>query len=103
MSMKVFLSSTYLDLIEYRKAAHEALERIGQEVTSKDEHQLPVPPRRRDFHAPAFAVVAVRAENAGGDREEDSRKQSVESSAFPILYSSTPYSSWMYNFGRKKS
>jgi tetratricopeptide (TPR) repeat protein len=30
--MKVFLSSTYLDLIEYRKAAHEALERIGQEV-----------------------------------------------------------------------
>jgi len=30
--MKVFLSSTYLDLIEHRKAAHDALERIGQEV-----------------------------------------------------------------------
>jgi len=30
--MKVFLSSTYIDLIEYRKAAHNALERLGQEV-----------------------------------------------------------------------
>ncbi|MGA7194290.1 MAG: DUF4062 domain-containing protein, partial [Anaerolineales bacterium] len=30
--MKVFLSSTYLDLIEYRKAAKEALERLGQQV-----------------------------------------------------------------------
>ncbi|MBI5303675.1 MAG: tetratricopeptide repeat protein [Chloroflexi bacterium] len=30
--MKVFLSSTYIDLIEHRKAAHDALERIGQEV-----------------------------------------------------------------------
>ncbi|RJP48460.1 MAG: DUF4062 domain-containing protein, partial [Anaerolineaceae bacterium] len=30
--MKVFLSSTYTDLIEHRKAAHEALERLGQEV-----------------------------------------------------------------------
>jgi tetratricopeptide (TPR) repeat protein len=30
--MKVFLSSTYLDLIEHRKAAHDALERLGQEV-----------------------------------------------------------------------
>jgi tetratricopeptide (TPR) repeat protein len=30
--MKVFLSSTYIDLIEHRKAAHDALDRIGQEV-----------------------------------------------------------------------
>ncbi|MEP7133316.1 MAG: DUF4062 domain-containing protein [Chloroflexota bacterium] len=30
--MKVFLSSTYIDLVEHRKAAHEALERLGQEV-----------------------------------------------------------------------
>ena len=30
--MKVFLSSTYVDLIEYRKAAKEALERLGQQV-----------------------------------------------------------------------
>ena len=30
--MKVFLSSTYIDLIEHRKAAHDALERLGQEV-----------------------------------------------------------------------
>ena len=30
--MKVFLSSTYIDLIEYRKAAKEALERLGQQV-----------------------------------------------------------------------
>jgi len=30
--MKVFLSSTYVDLIEHRKAAHDALERLGQEV-----------------------------------------------------------------------
>ena len=30
--MKVFLSSTYLDLIEYRKAAKEALERLDQQV-----------------------------------------------------------------------
>jgi|GEM_PF-961498 len=30
--MKVFLSSTYNDLIEHRKAAYDALERIGQEV-----------------------------------------------------------------------
>jgi tetratricopeptide (TPR) repeat protein len=30
--MKVFISSTYVDLIEHRKAAHDALERIGQEV-----------------------------------------------------------------------
>jgi hypothetical protein len=30
--MRVFLSSTYVDLIEYRKAAAEALERLGQEV-----------------------------------------------------------------------
>jgi hypothetical protein len=26
--MKVFLSSTYIDLIEHRKAAHDALDRI---------------------------------------------------------------------------
>jgi hypothetical protein len=30
--MKVFLSSTYVDLIEFRKAAVEALERLGQQV-----------------------------------------------------------------------
>ena len=30
--MKVFLSSTYIDLIEHRKAAKEALERLGQQV-----------------------------------------------------------------------
>jgi tetratricopeptide (TPR) repeat protein len=30
--MKVFLSSTYLDLIEYRQAAKQALERLGQQV-----------------------------------------------------------------------
>src|SRR5512147_865772 len=30
--MKVFISSTYVDLIEHRKAAHDALERLGQEV-----------------------------------------------------------------------
>ena len=30
--MKVFLSSTYIDLVEHRKAAHDALERLGQEV-----------------------------------------------------------------------
>jgi tetratricopeptide (TPR) repeat protein len=30
--MKVFLSSTYLDLIEYRKTAKEALERLDQQV-----------------------------------------------------------------------
>jgi tetratricopeptide (TPR) repeat protein len=30
--MKVFLSSTYIDLIEHRKAAHDALDRLGQEV-----------------------------------------------------------------------
>jgi tetratricopeptide (TPR) repeat protein len=30
--MKVFLSSTFIDLIEHRKAAHDALERLGQEV-----------------------------------------------------------------------
>ncbi len=30
--MKVFLSSTYVDLVEHRKAAHDALERLGQEV-----------------------------------------------------------------------
>ncbi len=30
--MKVFLSSTYIDLIEYRKAAKDALERLGQQV-----------------------------------------------------------------------
>ncbi len=30
--MKVFLSSTYNDLIEYRKAAHDALEQIGLHV-----------------------------------------------------------------------
>ncbi len=30
--MKIFLSSTYIDLVEYRKAAHNALERLGQEV-----------------------------------------------------------------------
>lgn len=31
-AMKVFLSSTYIDLIEYRQAAKEALERLGQQV-----------------------------------------------------------------------
>jgi Domain of unknown function (DUF4062) len=31
-TMKVFLSSTYVDLIEFRKAAVEALERLGQQV-----------------------------------------------------------------------
>ena len=30
--MKVFLSSTYIDLIEYRKSATEALEKLGQQV-----------------------------------------------------------------------
>ena len=30
--MKVFLSSTYIDLVDYRKAAKEALERLGQQV-----------------------------------------------------------------------
>jgi len=30
--MKVFLSSTYADLVEHRKAAAEALERLGQQV-----------------------------------------------------------------------
>lgn len=30
--MKVFLSSTYIDLIEHRKAAHDALEQIGLHV-----------------------------------------------------------------------
>jgi hypothetical protein len=30
--MKSFLSSTYVDLIEYRQAATEALERLGQQV-----------------------------------------------------------------------
>jgi len=30
--MKAFLSSTYIDLIEHRKLAIEALERLGQEV-----------------------------------------------------------------------
>jgi tetratricopeptide (TPR) repeat protein len=30
--MKVFLSSTYLDLIEHRKAAHDALEQLGLHV-----------------------------------------------------------------------
>ncbi len=30
--MKAFLSSTYIDLIEHRKFAVEALERLGQEV-----------------------------------------------------------------------
>jgi hypothetical protein len=30
--MKIFLSSTYVDLIEYRQAATEALERLGQQV-----------------------------------------------------------------------
>jgi hypothetical protein len=30
--MKSFLSSTYVDLIEYRQAATEALERLGQHV-----------------------------------------------------------------------
>ena len=35
--MKVFLSSTYVDLIEHRKAAHDALERLEQEyVLSPD-------------------------------------------------------------------
>jgi Domain of unknown function (DUF4062) len=31
-TMKIFLSSTYVDLIEYRQAATEALERLGQQV-----------------------------------------------------------------------
>ncbi len=30
--MRVFLSSTYVDLVDHRKAAAEALERLGQEV-----------------------------------------------------------------------
>ncbi len=30
--MKVFLSSTYVDLIEHRKAAHDALEQLGLHV-----------------------------------------------------------------------
>ncbi len=30
--MKVFLSSTYIDLIEHRKAAHVALEQLGLHV-----------------------------------------------------------------------
>ena len=30
--MKVFLSSTYNDLIEHRKAAHDALEKLGLQV-----------------------------------------------------------------------
>jgi len=30
--MKVFLSSTYNDLIEHRKAAHDALEKLGLHV-----------------------------------------------------------------------
>jgi hypothetical protein len=30
--MKVFLSSTYNDLIEHRKAAHDALEQLGLNV-----------------------------------------------------------------------
>jgi WD40 repeat protein len=30
--MKVFLSSTYLDLVDYRKAAAEALDRLGQQA-----------------------------------------------------------------------
>jgi hypothetical protein len=30
--MKVFLSSTYSDLVDHRKAAAEALERLGQQV-----------------------------------------------------------------------
>jgi len=30
--MRIFLSSTYVDLIEYRQAAAEALERLGQQV-----------------------------------------------------------------------
>ncbi|MEK6752372.1 MAG: DUF4062 domain-containing protein [Chloroflexota bacterium] len=30
--MKVFLSSTYIDLIEHRKAAHDALEQLGLHV-----------------------------------------------------------------------
>ncbi|MBM3128189.1 MAG: DUF4062 domain-containing protein [Chloroflexi bacterium] len=30
--MKTFLSSTYIDLVEHRKAATEALERLGQQV-----------------------------------------------------------------------
>ena len=30
--MKVFLSSTYNDLIEHRKAAHDALEQLGLHV-----------------------------------------------------------------------
>jgi hypothetical protein len=30
--MRIFLSSTYVDLIDYRKAAVEALERLGQQV-----------------------------------------------------------------------
>ena len=32
ITMKVFLSSTYLDLIEYRKSAAEALARLGHHV-----------------------------------------------------------------------
>ena len=31
-TMKIFLSSTYADLIEYRQAAAEALERLDQQV-----------------------------------------------------------------------
>ncbi|RPJ25665.1 MAG: DUF4062 domain-containing protein, partial [Chloroflexi bacterium] len=31
--MKVFLSSTYIDLIDHRKAAHDALEQLGLHVT----------------------------------------------------------------------
>ena len=31
-TMKIFLSSTYVDLIEYRRTATEALERLGQRV-----------------------------------------------------------------------
>ncbi len=34
--MKLFISSTYVDLIEHRKAAHDALERSGQEVGRMD-------------------------------------------------------------------
>jgi hypothetical protein len=30
--MQVFLSSTYIDLVEHRKAALDALERLGQQV-----------------------------------------------------------------------
>ncbi len=44
--MKVFLSSTYIDLIEYRKAAHD--EQPSMNFSRIHEHQIPI----REFVVP---------------------------------------------------